>query len=182
MTHLSWLSCALLAGCAVGGTVPEAARFDFGPVAPPSLAGVASVTVSEPSWLEGSMMQYRLAYAEPTRRRSYTGSRWVASPGELLRQTLARGAAGGLCRLGIQLDELLQVFDGPDRSHVELQLRATLTAASGPVASRAFARSVPAARADAEGGVAAAAAAVAGVGDDLGQWLKNEEQAGVCRQ
>ena len=50
---------------------------------------LAGVDVQSASWLAGSDMQYRLAFAEPLQRRSYVESRWVAPPGELLEGVLA---------------------------------------------------------------------------------------------
>lgn len=160
----------------------DQARFDLGPVqAAPSLAaGVTAVTVDAPSWLSGGAMQYRLAYAEPARRREFADSRWAAPPAELIGQTLERQLAGrgGGCRLHVELDEFLQIFETPERSAQALAGRATLLAGAEVVDRHGFFVTRPAPTADARGGVAAAAEAVSALADELGGWLVRSER---CR-
>ena len=69
---------------------PDQARFDLGPaiIGPPLAVGVVAVTMEAPSWLAGSAMQYRLAYAEPVRRREFADSRWAAPPYPAVRPVL----------------------------------------------------------------------------------------------
>jgi cholesterol transport system auxiliary component len=166
-----------LAGC-FGNAVREAepARFDLGASAGAGSApvGVAAVEVGAPSWLAASDMQYRLSYAEPTRRFDYADSRWVAPPAELLRQTLERrlaGSAGGHCRLRIELDEWVQDFAGPAASSVVLAGRAALLGSPEVLVQRNFSLVRAAPTADAKGGVAAAARAVRDLGDELAAWV-----------
>jgi cholesterol transport system auxiliary component len=71
---------------------------------------------------------YRLAYAEPLRRRSYAESRWAAPPAELLQAFLERrfvfpeaDASGPGCRLQLVLDEFEQRFDDPQQSRRSLK-------------------------------------------------------------
>lgn len=183
----SWMmvgAAALLTGCLGNSTRPaEPARFDFGPAAidgsPP---GVAAVEVGAPSWLAGSTMQYRLSYAEPTRRFDYADSRWAAPPAELLGLTLERrlaGPAAGRCRLRIELDELVQDFDQPNASRLVLVGRAVLLGSPEVLARRSFAFAPAAPTADAKGGVAAATTAVKALGDDMAAWVAGIDR---CRQ
>lgn len=151
------------------------------------------VEVRSPSWLDTTAMQYRLAYAEKTRREVYAGSRWVAPPAALLEQQLKRWLlAGGAswtsqqagCRLGVELDEFIQVFDAPEVSHVVVEARATLWAARGDtaVARQRFELSRPAG-ADARSGALALDAATRRFGEDIGAWLRQigSEAMSRCR-
>lgn len=171
-----------LGGCA-GLQSPPIAMYDLGlldPVAVPAALAPARVEVAVPGWLSGSAMQYRLAWKQPERRRSYVESRWAAAPADMLAQSLARALrpAGGetarsRCRLKVDLDEFVQVFEAGERSHVELVARARLLPARGelPVAARDFGRHDAADTPDAEGGVRAARSAVRGLAEELAAWL-----------
>jgi cholesterol transport system auxiliary component len=174
-----------MGGCAgLSGKQPEAAHFDFGPLRAAAVAtvGVASIDVTAPSWLAGSGIQYRLAHVDATRRHEYGESRWAAPPGELLERALENRLAGtseGRCRLHIELDEFIQAFDSATSSRWQLAARGTLQAGTMVLARRSFVASAPAASADAKGGVAAAAATVAELGDHLTEWIA---QTPRCRQ
>jgi cholesterol transport system auxiliary component len=174
----------LLAACAGnGGRGPDAARFDLGPAGARGqpLPGIAVVSVTAPSWLAGTAMQYRLAYADAARRQDYGASRWAAPPAELLQKGLERGAvAAHGCRLQLELDEFVQVFDGPEQSRLVLDLRASLLFGHEVVARRPFALAPAAPSADARGGVAAAATAVDELARGLARWL--EEAGAACRE
>jgi cholesterol transport system auxiliary component len=177
----------LLAAC--GGNVPitEPARYDFGSLAakateagPASRIPIAAVDVQSASWLSGPAMHFRLAYAEPLRRRSFAESRWAAPPAELLEAFLKRRIVFGQddfngtgCRLQLVLDELEQRFDDPRRSEVVLEARALLTPLRGGemLSRRAFLIRKPAAAADARAGAAAARDAVQMLAGDIGTWL-----------
>lgn len=166
---------------------PQVAFFDFGLMESAGVAAAPSplqVDVVAPSWLSGSAMQYRLAWKQPERRRSYGESRWVAPPPDLLAQTLRRALSGthgkaadaagrSPCRLRVELDEFVQVFDTAERSRLQLVVRAQLLPAHGsvPLAVREFGRNESAPTPDAEGGVNAARAAVSGLALDLSGWL-----------
>jgi cholesterol transport system auxiliary component len=175
---MRWLVSAttlLLLGC-TGNTVQRAdvTRFDFGPrtVSPVADTGISGVDVVTPSWLSGSTMQYRLLYFEAARRLDYAESGWVAPPAELLKQSLKHRLAVGVgrCRMRIELDEFIQIFDSPQSSRFLMEGRATLFADQSVVAGRAFNLARPASTADAKGGVAAASVADMALGDELTVW------------
>jgi len=141
---------------------------------------VAAVNVKASSWLESPAQLYRLTYADDLRRRSYTESRWVAAPAELLERALQQRIifgqpdfSGPGCRLRLALDELEQRFDSPQSSKVLLEVRASLLSPQGdaPLAKHAFKIEKPAPTADARGGVAATRAAAQALADELAQWL-----------
>ncbi len=158
---------------------PDPARFDLGPVrAGPPAANVGAVVVGAPSWLAGSAMQYRLGYSDPARRREFAESRWAAPPTELIGQALERRLAGGSgrCRLDVEVDEFIQVFDAPERSALVLAGRATLLAGADIADRRDFFIARPAPTADARGGVAAAVEAVSALAEDLAGWLVRGER------
>ncbi|KAF0163620.1 MAG: hypothetical protein FD157_2950 [Rhodocyclaceae bacterium] len=177
----------LLAACGGNVRTTEAARYDFGNLAakvkeagPGSRMPIAAVDVQAASWLSGPAMHFRLAYAEPLRRQSFTESRWAAAPAELLEAFLKRRIVFGQpdfngvgCRLQLVLDELEQRFDDPQTSQSVLEVRALLTPARGAeiLSRRAFLIHKPAPAADARGGVAATRDAVQALAGDLGAWL-----------
>lgn len=175
---------ALLGAC--GGQAARLAngpRFDFGPGdgAGQAAMGIATVEVNAPMWLGDGAMQYRLLYAEAAQRREYLESRWVARPGELLEQALARRLAApavGRCRLRVELNEFIQLFDSETRSRVLVSGRTILYLGAEASAARSFMLDRPAPSPDAKGGVAAASAAVAALGDELAAWIA---QSGKCR-
>lgn len=187
------LASLLLAACGGNVRTAEPARYDFGAQAarnaeagPVSRVPLAAVEVQTASWLAGPTMHFRLAYAEPLRRRSYAESRWAAPPGELLEAFLKRRLIFGQgdfsatgCRLQLVLDELEQRFDDPQKSQMVLEVRALLTPLRGTdiLARRVFLIRQPAATADAGAGAAAAHAAVQALAADLGAWL--DEAAGA---
>ncbi len=181
-TLICFAAAAAIAGCASGPGSQTMARFDLGPAPAVSVPAVplAAVAVAAPSWLSGSGIAYRLPWLDARRRHEYAESRWVAPPAELLSRALSSRLAGdGRCRLHLDLDEFIQVFDSPTASRWEIAARATLSTGGAVLARRAFAASVPAATADAKGGVAAAAAAVAELADRLGEWAA---QTPACRK
>lgn len=185
---VSILAGLLLAAC--GGNVPttEMVRYDFGSLAAKvteswtgSRIPIAAVEVQASSWLAGTDMHYRLAYAEPLRRQSYAESRWAAPPAELLEAVLKRrivfgqpGFSGTGCRLQLGLDELEQRYDDPQQSEVVLELHALLTPLRGAeiISRRAFLVRKPAATATAGGGVAATRDAVQALAEELGAWME----------
>lgn len=179
---------AVTAGCSpLVSRAPQTAFFDFGLM---DAAGAAApwsslpVEVVAPSWLSGSAMQYRLAWKQPERRRTYSESRWVAPPPDMLAQALRRALSGtngntsddkggARCRLRVELDEFVQVFDDEAQSRVQLVVRAQLLPARGgaAMAGREFSRIERSGTADAEGGVTAARVAVRGLAHDIVGWL-----------
>lgn len=178
------LSAFLLAACV--GNPPrqqEIVRHDLGDLSGAwSSPGfpVAAVAVRAAPWLETADQAYRLAYAEPLRRRAYAESRWAALPAELIERFLNRRIvfgqsdfAGAGCRLELTLDELEQRFDSPTASAVVLEARAILHPPRGKVlvSKRAFAIRHPAPTPDARGGAEATRAAAAALADEIGVWL-----------
>ncbi|MCX7168688.1 MAG: ABC-type transport auxiliary lipoprotein family protein [Rhodocyclales bacterium] len=177
----------LLAACGSNVRTTEAARYDFGNLpakvteaGPVSRVPIAAVDVQAASWLSGPAMHFRLAYAEPLRRQSFTESRWAAPPAELLEAFLKRrivfGQAdfnGSGCRLQVTLEELEQRFDEPQKSQTILEVRALLTPMRGAeiLSRKAFLIHKPAPTADARGGVAAARDAVQVLAADIGGWF-----------
>lgn len=186
------VSAVLLTACGALGVQPaDQALFDLGPAEAVVMAAErrpVSVEVRAPSWLTTSAMQYRLAYADPQRRLAYGESRWVAPPAEMLalaldRALLAPGNDGSGCRLRVQLDEFVQVFDTPARSRVLISARASLLPQRGetPVAGWDVAVALPAPSADAQGGVAATREAVHGLAGKLADWIAELDPLDVQR-
>lgn len=180
------VSCAalLLVACAGGGAKTAAiAHYDLGTAprvneAPP--LALRSIDVSAPSWLGTAAMQYRLAYADAGRREIFAASRWAAAPAELLEVALRRRLAAGEsdlgsagCRLRVELDEFIQVFDAPQTSRAVVEARIVLQAPRNEqqLARRSLSLNKPAASADAKGGVAAFTALTADIGSEAASWL-----------
>lgn len=190
---LAALVAALQTGCInldVGGKAarPSLSYFDLAGSLPGDVSrdtrapaiSLRSVDVVAPSWLDAPAMQYRLAYADPARRASFAESRWVAPPPELLEQSLRKSIpaaetriAPGACRLQIEVDEFVQVFDSPQSSSGVIELRAALLVSRADVlvARKTFRATRPAPSADARGGVAALAAATNDVSGAIRDWL-----------
>jgi len=111
----------------------------------------------------------------------------VAPPPDLVQQALRRMVvasgtevpAGG-CRLRVDLDEFVQVFEAPERSETRLDARVVLLA---PRTERLLARKwfrirEAGAGADAAGGARAHAAGVRQLAVELRDWLAELDQAG----
>jgi hypothetical protein len=94
--RLAIIAGLILAACGGGAVTKEVLRYDFGSVAAGGggagspRVSLAMVDVQAASWLSGPDMHFRLAYAEPLQRRSYSESRWAAPPAELLEAFLKR--------------------------------------------------------------------------------------------
>ncbi len=193
VTMATVLSVSVLLTACFGGATKSVtvAQYDLGDVS--SLGGAAkgelslplrSVDVHAPSWLSKASMQYRLAYADAGRRDAYTESRWAAAPGELLEVSLRRrlglvdGAAdsagsGAGCRLRVELDEFVQVFDSAQQSRAMIAARLTVQAPRSDelLARKALQLSKPASSADARGGVAAFSSLATEMGNEASLWL-----------
>ena len=171
----------LLAACTTTAGRSEFSRYDLGfSVAGDRDNGVSTLEVMAPSWLATDAIEYRLAYADAAQRREYADNRWVASPIELLRLFLQRRlAGGGACRLRVDLDELLQVFDSPQASRQIMAVRASLSIGTTVVDQRSFLIEQQAATPDARGSVAAAALATGQLADQLAAWLAQRRE--TCR-
>lgn len=155
------------------------------------------VDVQAPSWLSKASMQYRLAYVDAGRREAYAESRWAAAPSELLEVSLRRrmgavdgsgdGAAKqgadtgtGGCRLRLELDEFVQVFDSPQQSRAVMDVRLMVQAPRSDelLARKTLSLSKPTLSPDARGGAAAFSSLTTDMGNEVILWLatlaKNE--------
>lgn len=179
----------LLGGCAFADRA-EPALFDLGPPrmkqAPglPALPPISIAQVSVPAWLDGTMMFYRLSYANEQQPRPYAQARWTMTPAQLLQQHLktriaqaggvvlaAADGAVNLPILRIEADDFTQHFDAPGQSNAQVGLRASVFKGRALVAQRSFNRQAPAPTADAAGGARALAAASEAAVNDLMSWL-----------
>lgn len=148
------------------------------------------VAVTAPTALDSDRMIYRLVYADPRQARRYAGSRWTATPAQLLterlRNVLARQARildggdpeRGAPLLKVVLLDFSQRFDAPGAGQGVVAVRASLLRDGHLLAQRDFAAAVPGATADAAGGATAVAAAADAVVRDIGVWLGAWTQAG----
>jgi cholesterol transport system auxiliary component len=128
-------------------------------------------------------MQYRITYRQPEQREAFLESRWAAQPAELLTLALDRALIGDVvsssaCRLQVDLDEFVQVFDAPTSSRSRVAVRAELLAArsDAPLARRIFMIEHPAETLDAEGGVMAHRAGVHRLSTEMADWLRGLDQ------
>lgn len=172
----------LASGCTQFISSPTAfAVYDFGSVdrleTPPAILP-AAISVDAPTWLSSSAMQYRLEYLGTSGREAYVGSRWAGHPAEMLQRTLSAAltegsGAAGRCRLGLHLDEFIQVFEDESRSATELVVRATLIAPRDEkvLERRTFVTRFDAPGADAQGGVFAHRQGVEAFTRQLAAWL-----------
>lgn len=163
---LSALTILALAACN-GLAVPPrpVALYDLGLTEPldlPAGRAPAQILLNAPSWLNSSAMQYKLEWDQSSRRRTFLESRWVANPLELLSRSLDRAILGATtgtnqCRMRVELDEFIQIFDSADSGRAELIARASWLPARGDriLATREFRLSKPTVAATAERGVEA---------------------------
>lgn len=175
------LAAMLLAGCTALQLQPKPMSFyDLGLGGSPVLAAAiapAVVDVSAPPWLGTSLMQYRLRWTDPDRRRAYTQARWSAPPAEMLHLVFERGlnagAGGTQCRMRIELYEFQQLFESESVSTVEIVLRAGLSRPrlDHPFAVREFRARQTTPTADAIGGVAAYRLAAEQLASEIGAWV-----------
>lgn len=184
------LAVLALAGCGpLVSRPPAPALHDLGSARASlqHIAGLRSIEVRSPSWLDSSAMHYRLAYESATRRDVYAFSRWAASPPEMLTVALRQmlqtddSSTGPGCRLRVDIDEFIQHYDRPDSARALLSGRAVLSDVRGQrvLASLPFAISEPATGADAAAGVAASARAVDALGAQLAGWFTSSPMKGV---
>lgn len=138
----------MLAACA--GDAPKqsnVAYYDMPGIAADLPAPLRSLDVVPASWLAGNAMYYRLAYADGNRREHFAESRWTAQPAELLsirlqrsfmssKDNTAQPVAVQPCRLRVDLDDLVQVFDSQSASRLVLEGRATLIGQQQTVLAR----------------------------------------------
>ena len=183
------LATLLFTACA-STSVQESAVYDFGEIATspsPKLPVIAVGHVAAPAYLDGTMMVYRLAYANPQQTRTYAHSRWSMPPARLLEQRLKSriGQAGGIVMserdaaasvplLRIDLEEFVHVFDSASHSAARVSLRVSLFRGRTVVAQKTMTRLSPAPSPDAAGGAKAFAAASDAVITDIMQWLSGQ--------
>ena len=144
-----------------------------------SLGIIPRVEVHAPVWLNTPAMQYRLLYTAAEQRLSFVESRWVAPPAEMLELALkrrisfneGRSVVDG-CKLRVDLDEFIQVFDMPGSSRATVEVRATLfSSQDGKIMAQRRFLQTPTAGVDARSGVAAFVVAVRSLGADIDAWL-----------
>jgi cholesterol transport system auxiliary component len=181
------LCCALLPGCA-GIKKPQAELYDMGLATAaanmPALPPMALAEVNAPEWLDSPAIFYRLAYDSARQPRPYADSRWSMSPAQLFAQRLksrmsqaggtllsASDGATGIPLLHLDADEISQVFDSPERSSGLVAMRLSVLNGRRLLGQKSFVRRMPAASADAAGGVEAIAVASDAVIADMLQWL-----------
>ena len=181
------LCCALLAGCA-SVRKPQADLFDLGLASAaadmPALPPMALAEVGTPEWLDSPAIFYRLAYESARQPRPYANSRWSMPPAQLFAQRLksrmsqaggtllsASDGATGIPVLHLDADEISQVFDSPARSAGMVAVRLSVLNGRRLLGQKSFVRRMPAASADAAGGVDAITAASDAVIADMLKWL-----------
>jgi len=185
----------LLSGCSGDmARRPSPASFDFAvprptpDAVPPPRLSLRQIEVQAPPWLELPTMQYILAYADASitaRRAAYAESRWVAPPARLLEKSLVRDLLSTKseipstgCRLHIELDEFVQVYDAPEHSRALIEVRAMLMAPRANVTLlRQSFRQSPVAGVGARAGVLAMTDATHKLGAQIALWLKQMADA-----
>lgn len=196
------LAALLVAGCA-GRQGSSMVVYDFGPgaltkmpetrMAP--LSPLALPPVQSTRVLDSTAMVYRLIYKDVQQPKPYAQARWSMPVGELLDQKLRQqlGQRRSLINpqdnlqigknvriLQLQLEELSQVFEAPDRSIGLVKIRATLSEPSTKgarlLAQRSFTVQQPSPTPDAAGGVHAITAAVQILAEELEQWIEQQPQ------
>lgn len=186
------LAAAALAGCASKSPAP--ANYDFGPLPAATMGAAATggaapatlvmADVSGPAALDSERMHYRLLYADAQQTRPYAYNHWSGTPLQLLTQRLkARvaqagvkvlapsDAAAGAMLLRVEVEEFAQTFSSASQSQGSIRLRASAFRNHQLLDQRTFARSSPAASADAGGGARALAEASDALSTDLLAWL-----------
>ena len=169
MRHLFILIIAVvLAGCLGGGKPkPSPAIYDFGLVSSTDktseLANRLPVDeISTNQSLSSNRMRYRLAYQNPAQVFTYTESRWVSPPAELLSHKLramseATAPTQQNCTLQLKLEAFDHVFESKAASHGVVQISAALVVSKTHqiILRKQIEQSVTASSQDAQGGVAA---------------------------
>jgi cholesterol transport system auxiliary component len=183
-------SAALLAGCATDKPASNA-TFDFGPAsmtqpapATPPTGAVVVTDVTGSAALDNERMYYRLQYANPLQARTYSNSRWAATPLEMVTQRLktriaqsgtkvltATDASSGVSIMRTEIDDFTHSFENQAQSHGAVALRVSIFQGNRLVDQRTFSRKTPADSADAAGGARALAASTDAVAADIIAWI-----------
>lgn len=181
-----------LAGCFTSGkrgTEKGLAIYDLGAPPAPLIAvreSPLAVEVRAPLWMDGLGVNYRLAYADPTRLREYSMVRWAGPPAQMLQQRLgqqlalaAAGQGRARCLVRIDVSEFTQVFSSPNLSKGVLQGRAYwLDQSRRQLTEQVVAIEKAAASPDSSGGVAALQAVVGQLAADLQAWERKLQASG----
>jgi cholesterol transport system auxiliary component len=187
---IALIGALLLAGCSTTVRV-EPALFDLGPPrapqtspALPALPPISIAQISTPPWLDGTLMFYRLSYANEQQPRPYAQTRWTMTPAQLLQQQLKARIvqAGGVAlatadgaantpTLRIEADDFTQYFDTPGHSSGQVSVRASVFRGHMLLAQRSFLAQAAAPTSDAAGGARALAGASETVIADMMKWL-----------
>lgn len=181
----------LLTGCTLIPREPSSISiYDLGPATVPTPGSLSSraiiqiADISAPVWLDTQLIHYRLAYHDPARIYTYAGSRWNASPAQLLTERFKQYFSAGNINnsnkdhapanylLKIDLETFTQIFNTQDSSEVVVQLRATLYESTSrlPVAQQNFSGKRTTQTADAAGAVAAFILVSDDLLNELAQW------------
>lgn len=181
-----------LAGCFTSGkrgTDKGLAIYDLGAPPAPLIAARPSplgIEVRAPLWMDGLGINYRLAYADPTRLREYSMVRWAGPPAQMLQQRLSQqlalataGQGRARCLVRIEISELSQVFSAPELSKGVLQGRAYwLDQSRRQLAERVVDIEKVAASPNSGGGVAALQSLVGQLAVDLQAWEQQLQSSG----
>jgi cholesterol transport system auxiliary component len=140
---------------------------------------IRKVEVRAASWLATTDMQYRFSYSEPTRRRIYADSRWVAVPAEMIEVAMSReiakaaGDPSAGCRLRVELDEFIQEFDSAQSSRAIIDARFSLLSSRSDVSLAQYRvqQSRKTDSGNAAGGVLALSTLTAALTEEAEQWL-----------
>lgn len=177
--------CLSLSACLTtgrkGGETAMAA-YDLAPVGErgewPAKVPPLALEVRAPDWFDSRGIEYRLAYADPSRLRDYSLARWVGAPASLIQQRLIQqqgwiplGQGSARCLVRLEVDEFSQIFDSPEGSRGVLKARALLLDRTRSVlAQREFSLEYPAPSQDSRGGVTALSQTVGDLGKALADW------------
>lgn len=169
--RLALWSFLILTACSLAPRRPPALH-DFGPP-PAETHSRTQVVVTAPTWLQDRRLRYRFLFADPTQVRFYADHRWIAHPPALLQQRLS-ALLNSPYRLRVELHNLEQAFDTPNRSRVVLCLFAEATASEGQsLGARFFALEKPTASADVHGALSGYAELIEHAAASLRAWLES---------
>ena len=164
-----------------------------------ALPALALDNITAAGVADTAAVQYRLQYADSQQLRPYSDARWSLPPAQLVRQRLRErlGERRAILEaddiashqrvegklpliLRLQMEEFSQLFASPASSQGVLRLRATLVENQPQgerlLAQRLFVETRPAATQDAQGGVAALAAATDAAAADIEQWVRENNR------
>ena len=170
-----WLLVSINA-CSLWPEAPApAALHDFGPALSQG-EGLpwSTAIVTSPDWLQDTGIDYRLLYARPTERRSYTLDRWVAPPAALLQQRLNHDLDTRGPRLRLELQDFEQIFAHPDQAQVVMVVQAAIENGdpNQPIPQQEFRFQEATPTADAAGALAAFPGLIRKAENALAAWVR----------